>query len=87
MVEYKILLKSSAAKEIEAVGSKEDRRRIVARIAGLAANPRSQKPEKLAGYDDRYRIRQGSYRIVYFIDDSRREVTIFKVGNRKDVYR
>ena len=87
MAEYKILLKSSAAKEIEAVGSKEHRRRIVEKIAGLAVNPRSQKTEKLAGYDDRYRIRQGQYRIVYFIDDSRREVTMFKVGHRKDVYR
>jgi len=87
VAEYKILLKSSAAKEIEAVGSKEDRRLIVEKIAGLAVNPRSQKTEKLAGYDDRYRIRQGQYRIVYFIDDSRREVTIFKVGHRKDVYR
>ena len=87
MAEYKILLKFSAAKEIEAVGSKEDRRRIVEKIAGLAVNPRSQKTEKLAGYDDRYRIRQGQFRIVYFIDDSRREVTIFKVGHRKDVYR
>jgi len=87
VAEYKIFLKSSAAKEIEAVGSKEDRRRIVEKIAGLAVNPRSQKTEKLAGYDDRYRIRQGQYRIVYFIDDSRREVTIFKVGHRKDVYR
>jgi mRNA interferase RelE/StbE len=87
VAEYKILLKSSAAKEIEAVGSKEDRRRIVEKIAHLAVNPRSQKTEKLAGYDDRYRIRQGQYRIVYFIDDSRREVTIFKVGHRKDVYR
>jgi len=87
VAEYKILLKSSAAKEIEAVGSKEDRRRIVEKIAGLAVNPRSQKTEKLAGYDDRYRIRQGQYRIVYFIEDSRREVTIFKVGHRKDVYR
>jgi mRNA interferase RelE/StbE len=87
VAEYKILLKSSAAKEIEAVGSKEDRRRIVEKIAGLAVNPRSQKTEKLAGYDDRYRIRQGQYRIVYLIDDSRREVTIFKVGHRKDVYR
>ena len=87
MAEYKILLKSSAAKEIQAVGSKEDRRRLVEKIAGLAVNPRSQKTEKLAGYDDRYRIRQGQYRIVYFIEDSRREVTIFKVGHRKDVYR
>ena len=87
MAEYKIFLKSSAAKEIEAVGSKEDRRRIVEKIAGLAVNPRAQKTEKLAGYDDRYRVRQGQYRIVYFIDDTRREVTIFKVGHRKDVYR
>jgi mRNA interferase RelE/StbE len=87
VAEYKILLKSSAAKEIEAVGSKEDRRRIVEKIAGLAVNPRSQKTEKLAGYDDRYRIRQGQCRIVHFIDDSRREVTLFKVGHRKDVYR
>jgi len=87
VAEYKILLKSSAAKEIQAVGSKEDRRRLVEKIAGLAVNPRSQKTEKLAGYDDRYRIRQGQYRIVYLIDDSHREVTIFKVGHRKDVYR
>jgi mRNA interferase RelE/StbE len=87
VADYKILLKSSAAKEIESVGSKEDRRRIVDRIATLAADPRSQKSEKLAGYDDRYRIRQGHYRIVYLIDDSRREVIIFKVGHRKDVYR
>ena len=87
MAEYKILLKPSAAKEIEAVSSKEDRRRIVARIAGLASDPRSHKTEKLVGYDDRYRIRQGRYRIVCLVDDSRREVTIFKVGDRKDVYR
>jgi mRNA interferase RelE/StbE len=84
---YKILLKSSAAKEIEAVGSKDERRRSVEKLARLAADPRSQKAEKLAGYDDRYRIRQGPYRIVYHIDDSAREVTIFKVGHRKDVYR
>jgi mRNA interferase RelE/StbE len=87
VAEYKILLKSSAAKEIEGAASKEDRRRILEKIAGLAANPRTQKTEKLAGYDNRYRIRQGRYRIVYLIDDSRREVTIFKVGQRKDVYR
>lgn len=87
MAGYRVLLKSSAANEVEAVGSKEDRRRIVERITGLASNPRPHNSEKLAGYDDRYRIRQGHYRIVYLIDDSRREVTIFTVGHRKDVYR
>jgi mRNA interferase RelE/StbE len=84
---YRILLKPSAAKEIERVGSKEDRRRIVERISSLAADPRSASTEKLAGFDDRYRVRQGNFRIVYLIDDARREVTIFKVGHRKDVYR
>jgi mRNA interferase RelE/StbE len=87
VADYKVLLKSSAAREIESVGSKEDRRRIVDRIAGLAAEPRSLKSEKLAGYDDRYRIRQGHYRVVYLVDDSRHEVTTFKVGHRKDVNR
>jgi mRNA interferase RelE/StbE len=84
---YRLLVKPSAAKEIEKVGSKNDRRRIVEQIGGLAAEPRPSGAEKLAGYDDRYRARQGDYRIVYLIDDSRLEVTIFKVGHRKDVYR
>jgi mRNA interferase RelE/StbE len=87
VAEYRLLLKSSAAKEIEAIDSKSDRRRIVEKIGGLEANPRAHGSEKLAGYDDRYRLRQGQFRIVYLVDDARREVTIFKVGNRKDVYR
>jgi mRNA interferase RelE/StbE len=81
------LIKASAAKEIEAVGTKVDRQRIVERIRILAREPRSPVSEKLAGYADRYRVRQGQYRIVYLIDDERREVMIFKVGHRKDVYR
>jgi mRNA interferase RelE/StbE len=84
---YKLLLKASAAKEIEAVDSKSDRRRIVEKIAALSAQPRPHGAEKLAGYKDRYRLRQGNYRIVYLIDDARRELTVFKVGHRKDVYR
>lgn len=87
MVEYKFLIKASAVKEIEAIGTKADRQRIVGRIRALVTNPRIQDSEKLAGYTDHYRIRRGQYRIVYRIDDRRHEVTIFKVGHRKDVYR
>ena len=87
MAEYRLLLKPSAAKEINAVGSKQDRRRIVEKIAALGSTPRPPGSEKLAEFDDRYRLRQDSYRIVYLVDDQRREVTIFKVGHRKDVYR
>ena len=87
MAEYRLLIKASAAKEIEAAGTKADRRRIVERIRALAQDPRVQGSEKLAGAADRYRVRQGRYRIIYLIDDGRREVTIFKIGHRKDVYR
>ena len=87
MAKYKLLVKPSAAKEIETVGSRNDRQRIVGKIGGLGNEPRPNGAEKLAGYEDRYRVRQGNYRIVYLIDDSKLEVTIFKVGHRKDVYR
>ncbi len=87
MAEFRLLIKASAAKEIEAVGTKADRQRVVKRIQALAANPRAFGSEKLAGYSDRYRIRQGQYRIIFLIDEGRRLVTIFKVGHRKDVYK
>lgn len=87
MAGYKLLIKASAAKEIEAAGTKTDRQRVVERIQALAVDPRAHGSEKLAGYANRYRIRQGQYRIIYLIDDERREVSIFKIGHRKDVYR
>ena len=87
MALYRVLIKASAGKELAAVASKADRQRLVAKIQGLAANPRPHGCEQLAGYDDRYRVRQGNYRVVYLINDESDEVTIFKVGDRKDVYR
>jgi mRNA interferase RelE/StbE len=87
VVVYRLLIKASAGRELERLGTKSDRRRIIERIQALAEDPRPHGSEKLAGYADRYRIRQGNSRVVYLIDDRRREVTIFKVGDRKDVYR
>jgi mRNA interferase RelE/StbE len=84
---YRLLIKPSAGKELARLGSKADRQRIVQRIEALALDPRPSRSEKLAGYKDRHRIRQGNYRVVYLIDDRRQEVTIFKIGDRKDVYR
>jgi mRNA interferase RelE/StbE len=84
---YKILIKPSAAKEIEAVDPKKDRQRIVASILALAGDPRPVGCEKLAGQSDRYRIRVGRYRIVYSIIDDELLVHVVRVGHRKDVYR
>ena len=87
MAPYSLFIKPSAGKELEAVGPKRDRIRIVGKIRDLAEDPRPHGSERLAGYDDRYRVRQGSYRIVYAIGDQAGQVTVFKVGHRKDVYR
>ena len=87
MAEYSLRIKNSAAKELEAAGSRVGRRRIVESIGALAVSPRGQGTEKLAGHGDRYRVRQGSYRIIYLVNDGRREITIFKIGHRKEVYR
>jgi mRNA interferase RelE/StbE len=87
VAKYRLLIKASAAKEIEEVGTKSDRRRIVDKIRSLAENPRCEGAEKLAGYDDRYRVRQGDCRVVYLIDDKAMTVTIYKVAHRRDVYR
>jgi mRNA interferase RelE/StbE len=83
---YSIEIKHSATHEIEELPTKKDRRLIIARISKLADDPRPVGSEKLAG-DDRYRVRQGLYRIVYEIDDSSRVVRIVKVGHRREVYR
>jgi mRNA interferase RelE/StbE len=82
---YSIEVKRSAAKEIEDL-PRDARRRVVERIGGLANDPRPPGCEKLAG-GDRYRIRQGDYRIVYSVEDDRLVVWVVKVGHRRDVYR
>lgn len=82
MAAYRVLIKDSAAREIDALPTKEDRRRVVARIFALAENPRPHGSEKLAGEMERYRIRQGRYRIVYEIRDRELLVWVVKVGHR-----
>ncbi len=87
MASYRVLIKPSAAKEIEAVDPKKDRQRIVAGIRSLADDPRPPGCEKLAGEDDRYRIRVGRYRVIYSVGDGALLVVVVRVGHRKDVYR
>jgi len=87
VAKYRLLIKPSAAKEIEAIDQKKDRQRIVAGIRLLADDPRPPGCEKLAGEDDRYRIRVGRYRVIYSVGDEELVVVVVRVGHRKDVYR
>ena len=86
MGRFSVLLKASALEEIEAISRKKDRQRIVRSIEGLADDPRPRGCQKLSG-QDRYRVRQGEYRIVYSVEDEELIVFVVKVGHRKDVYR
>lgn len=85
MASYSVVIRRSAGKEIEALPT-TDRRRVVARIQALASDPRPVGCEKLSG-EEKYRLRQGDYRILYEITDRELIVTVVKVGNRRDVYR
>ena len=86
MVQYRLLIKASAAKELKAIPNKKDRQRIVKRIQSLESNPRPRGSQKLSG-KERYRIHQGQYRIVYAIEADELVVYVVKIGHRKDVYR
>lgn len=85
MGNYRLLIKPSAVKELEVL-PKKDRQRIADRISRLSGVPRPPAAEKLSGLE-RYRLRQGTYRIVYAIDDEERVVLVVKVGHRREVYR
>ena len=82
---YRLLFKESVQKDFDGI-PKKDLRKILSRIKSLAADPRPPGCEKLTG-QDRYRLRQGRYRIVYAVQDEERTVTVVKVGHRKDIYR
>ena len=85
MAAYKLFFKKSVQKDFDAI-PKKDLKRILNRIAALAENPRPPGCEKLTG-KERYRLRQGRYRIVYSIQDDELTVWIVKVGHRKHIYR
>jgi mRNA interferase RelE/StbE len=85
MAEYKIYFRTSVEKDFSAV-PKKDLQRILHLIEALATDPRPPSAAKLTG-QERYRIRQGRYRIVYSIQDKQLTVWIVKVAHRKDIYR
>ena len=78
MARFEVLIKRSAVKEIEAISRKKDRQRVVRRIRQLAEDPRPPGCAELSGRD-RYRVRQGTYRIIYAVEDERLVVYVVKV--------
>lgn len=84
MAKYSIVFKRSVYKDLRPI-SKANIKRILVRIDHLSENPRGPGCEKLSG-QERYRVRQGLYRILYEIKDSQLIVIIVRVGHRGQVY-
>ena len=85
MAEYSIHFKESVDTDLKAI-PKQDVKQIFQRITTLAVEPRPNGSEKLTG-QERYRLRQGRYRIVYSIQDKELVVWAVKIAHRKDAYR
>lgn len=85
MGRFRLVFKKSVAKDLRDI-PKKDVARILQCFDALAEDPRAAGCEKLSG-QDRYRVRQGSHRIIYEIQDAVLVVVVVKVGHRRDVYR
>jgi mRNA interferase RelE/StbE len=84
MARYKLIFKKSVARDLRPIPN-EDVARILGQIQRLQDNPRPIGSEKLSG-QERYRIRQGVYRIIYEVVDDMLVVTVIKVGHRRQIY-
>ena len=85
MAAYKIFVKKSVSKDLASI-PKRDAQKIIKKIQSLVSDPRPNGCEKLTG-DEKYRVRQGNYRIIYSIQDNELIVWVVKIGHRKEIYR
>lgn len=86
MAGYTVDFTTGAAREIRKLDAGA-RRRILASIAELAADPRAKGCKKLAGEQSAWRIRIGDYRVLYEIQDDILTVTVVRVAHRREVYK
>ena len=85
MAAYRVFFKESVEKDFNTI-PKKDLEKILHRIEMLMEDPRPANCEKLTG-QERYRLRQGRYRIIYSIRDKELTIWVVKVGHRKEVYK
>lgn len=84
MASYSLAFKKSVAKDLRSIPNK-DVKRILNRINSLQENPRAEGCVKLSN-QEKYRVRQGIYRIVYEIQDTELIILVVKVAHRAQIY-
>ena len=81
---YKILLLPQAQKDLDKLRGKTFDI-LVRKITSLEENPRPHGCLKLTAVQG-YRIRSGNYRIIYRINDKKKEVFVYRIKHRKEAY-
>lgn len=84
MEQYSVQFTSSAQKELKRI-PKKDQIRIITRIQELSKDPRPVQSKRLTN-EEKYRVRQGNYRILYQIKDKELIIVLVKIRHRKDAY-
>lgn len=83
---YRIALKHSAEKDLDSI-NEPFISSIINEIENLEKNPRNEKVKKLVGKDNKYRLKVGYYRVLFFIDEEEKIIKIARVLHRKDAYK
>jgi len=83
---YRVLLRPAADRDLESLEPKI-KARVEKAISGLVVNPRPPGARKLSGFKDEWRLRVGTYRVLYVIDDREKSLTIARIAHRRDAYR
>ena len=86
MANYRIEVSATAEKQIRKL-HRTDQIRTLKAIQALARDPHPRGSRKLRGYEDVFRLRVGTYRILYSVDSHRLLILVLKIGHRRDIYR
>lgn len=86
MTAYRLIVSPAATRRLAKL-EPVIRRRIATALDALCANPRPNGAVTLKGEPGLWRIRVGSYRVVYMIEDDRLVVLVLKLGHRRQIYR
>ncbi len=84
MASYEIEITRSAERQLKRLPP-DDQQRVVAAILPLSDNPFPRGSRKLSGYDDVFRIRVGTYRVLYSVSEKKLIIIMLKIGHRKNV--
>ncbi|MFD5977564.1 MULTISPECIES: type II toxin-antitoxin system RelE family toxin [Streptomyces] len=87
-MKYAFRFTAAAQRQLRAI-DRPAAMRILAALTALGDDPYREDADikKLTGPSGLYRLRVGSYRIAYRVEDGELIILVVKVGNRRDVYR